>query len=511
MQMNKMSVQPFIYKFQTDQNNYIYDINSNEIIKADETVYDIIDYIGCLSSAEIVQKFKSKYDKLIITECIQSLEEARKDGFFLEQHPTLVSRNIDEVKSAINGKIAMITLETTQNCNLRCRYCVFSDKYPYTRGYYPKYMDFKTAKTAIDYYIAHSLDVIDSDGVAVTFYGGEPLLNFELIKACVEYVKSLEVSKTGKVHYHMTTNGTLLNPEISQFLVDNNFNILISLDINKEYHDRNRVYPDGRGSYETIENNLMLLKEKYPDYYARIRFNSLMCPPYDFLKLQEVISSSDILSGHQIDLGEPSALNSTYYDNFSDEEKDDPVGRQILIRKYIDAITTKNDKGNRIDIMGPDLTLATYLAEHSCIVGIYLRDRRHLIKDFNGRLVPGASCVPGVMRMYVTVDEDIYVCERCGLGNEFYKVGNVSSGIQFDKAIKIINDSFTLYQDECSDCWVCRMCGLCFIYLYDGSGLSTKQKKVYCDSYRNSMHNAIINFCRIMEKNPKAYDSWNEN
>lgn len=132
-----------------------------------------------------------------------------------------------------------LTLQVTQQCNLRCEYCAYSGMYE-NRVHTNKKMDFEMAKKAIDFFIEHSRE---SKDIIVGFYGGEPLLMFPLIKQCVEYIESIVEGK--KISYAMTTNGTLLNDEVADFLAEHEVILSISLDGSKEEHNLHRKFASG--------------------------------------------------------------------------------------------------------------------------------------------------------------------------------------------------------------------------------------------------------------------------
>lgn len=148
---------------------------------------------------------------------------------------------IDYLIGTGSGYRQMI-LEVTSQCNFRCKYCCYSECYEYTHGYTDDYMSFEIAKKAVDLYFNNFREAHKRNPLAepfLGFYGGEPLLNIKLVKDVVNYIKK-EYSDI-IVHYNITTNGYILNENTMKFLVDNDFAILISLDGDKNDHDRNRL------------------------------------------------------------------------------------------------------------------------------------------------------------------------------------------------------------------------------------------------------------------------------
>jgi len=145
------------------------------------------------------------------------------------------------------------TFEVTQKCNLRCKYCIYGGFYPNQRSHSNKEINFETARNAIDYIF----DLVKKNyrqEIIIGFYGGEPLLNFKTVKKIVKY--ATEIFTNRAVRFTMTTNGTLLSNEIINYIIRNNFRILVSLDGPKKIHDSKRIFKNGKGSYEIIINNL---------------------------------------------------------------------------------------------------------------------------------------------------------------------------------------------------------------------------------------------------------------
>ena len=167
-----------------------------------------------------------------------------------------------------------LILQVTQQCNLRCKYCAYSGNY-YNRSHTSNRMDFETAKKAIDFYLKRSEK---ADQLVLSFYGGEPLLEFELIKKCVSYILQRKGDK--KILFTMTTNGTLMTEDVIEFLVKYEFNLMISLDGDKKSHDINRRFKTGKGSFDIILENVSRLKAYNEEYYSKVLFNCVISVMY---------------------------------------------------------------------------------------------------------------------------------------------------------------------------------------------------------------------------------------
>jgi uncharacterized protein len=184
--------------------------------------------------------------------------------------------SVQDIKSCL-VYLPQLVFEVTDACNLRCKYCGYGEFY---EGFDPrkrKNLSLKKACNILDYLAKLWKEYIDSSishPITLGFYGGEPLLNMNLIKNIIQYVESLNI-KVKKFHYNMTTNGLLLD-RYMDYLVEKDFRLLISLDGNEENHSY-RVDHNGKNSHMQIIKNLDLLKQKYPDYFSKyVRFNTVL-------------------------------------------------------------------------------------------------------------------------------------------------------------------------------------------------------------------------------------------
>lgn len=184
-----------------------------------------------------------------------------EQNFFKEYNRCKISNRLNPfVKDIIKNRLKRLTLQVTYNCNLKCKYCFFSDAYTHSKNRNIM-MNEKIAKKSIDYYLAHSKKC---NRYEFSFYGGEPLLNFSLIKYCVDYI--LQKIDGRKIDFYITTNFTILNDEILEFLVNNNFNIAISLDGPEEIHNEFRKFSNNQGSYSVLVENLKYTKKNIVNF-----------------------------------------------------------------------------------------------------------------------------------------------------------------------------------------------------------------------------------------------------
>ena len=228
--------------FKTYKNKYLYDVNTNALmLVSDECFEQIVKY----NDTGIVNNAVKK---------LQGQGYLRKRNNFIMENP-----ETDGLKYSLENDLGTMALQVTQNCNLRCKYCVYSGNYE-NREHSSLRMSRETAYKAIDYLVEHSTN---SENLHLGFYGGEPLLEFELIKDCVEYIRK---ATNKEIIFNITTNCVLLDEEKIDFLYQNDFRVTISLDGPANIHDANRVKLDNSGSFSNVIIAIQVIKNSYFAY-----------------------------------------------------------------------------------------------------------------------------------------------------------------------------------------------------------------------------------------------------
>jgi uncharacterized protein len=267
-------LRPLFIKFQTISGFYVLDSGTNEIIRVNSIVYAIIDDFAIIEDEAIVSKYSDIYDEKQIREAIVALKQISGKRILQTCYPQesfkttglLHDQKRYTFDEFLNTFSRMLTLELTQKCNLDCSYCIFGNAYHRHHSRTLDSISLEIAELAIKYH----LDKYQS-GRTITFYGGEPLLEFELLRHLVLYAEQYcqDIGKDRPM-FGLTTNGTLLNDEIIHFFVEHSFHVLISVDGDRESHDKYRLYKCSKqGSFDTIEKNLCRFIELYPEYQKR--------------------------------------------------------------------------------------------------------------------------------------------------------------------------------------------------------------------------------------------------
>jgi uncharacterized protein len=455
-------MKPVFVPFNTPGGYYIYDGNRNAIIKIEEDDYQ------ALTEA----KKGGDFDNGIV-------KKYQEKGFLMPS--TLKNINHPEtgvLEFHIKNCMEKITLQLTQECNMRCNYCTYSGNYE-NRGHNRKKMTLDTAKKGIDFLLEHSRD---RQTVNIGFYGGEPLLEKALLKECVEYAESRFAQK--KLTFTITTNGTLLDDEIVEYFIAHDFSVMISLDGPREIHDRNRKMANGKGSFDRIMENVKRVQEKYPEFFTKISFNVVLNPENDFQCITDFFSARDVLNSEHVtmnSLADNYAKNLPEYDEkyFSDSAYEQFKLYLWLLKK----ISKKN-------------VSKLFIQDFSRIKQSY--DFLVPIATLPETCHPAGPCLPGVKRPLITVDGKILPCERVNEESEVMALGDVDQGISLEKAKKILNVG-QISANECKTCWCflhCRMCGAAA----DDNHCFSKEKKLRnCVNVKLAVLEKMKNICFLME------------
>ncbi|MDY3936824.1 MAG: thioether cross-link-forming SCIFF peptide maturase [Oscillospiraceae bacterium] len=445
-----------IHQYKFGGYNIVLDICSGSVHAVDDIAYDIIADYQSTDRQTLIEKTASKYPAeplSDIEECYDQITELKNAGkLFCED---TFKPMAGALKAKTSGVIKALCLHIAHTCNLNCSYCFASQgKYHGERAL----MSYEVGKRALDFLVENSGS---RHNLEVDFFGGEPLMNFDVVKKLVEYARSIEKEKNKHFRFTLTTNGVLVDDDVIEFANKEMSNVVLSLDGRKEVHDRYRVDYAGNGSWEKIVPKFQkFVKERGDkDYYMRGTFThanpdfledikTMLDLGFTQLSMEPVVAAAD----------DPSALT----------EEDKP----IVEKQYeeLAKLMLKRDKEGR------PFTFYHYMID--------LKGGPCIYKRISG-------CGSGTEYMAVTPWGDLYPCHQF-VGDEKFKLGDIYNGVT-NKSIQNEFASCNVYaRPDCADCWAKFYCsGGCAANAYHATGSVTGVYKYGCDLFRKRMECAI--------------------
>ncbi|MBQ8316802.1 MAG: thioether cross-link-forming SCIFF peptide maturase [Lachnospiraceae bacterium] len=444
-----------VHQYKNNGYNIVLDVCSGSVHVVDELVYDMIAMFESKSKDEIATEIKNKYKDLYSDE---DIADAYSDICELKEAGQLFTEDVykDVVIDFKKRKtvVKALCLHIAHDCNLACQYC-FADEGSYN-GHPRELMNYEVGKQALDFLIENSGNRVNLE---VDFFGGEPLMNFDVVKRLVEYGRMREKEAGKNFRFTLTTNGVLLNDEIIEFCNKEISNVVLSLDGRKEIHDLMRPTRNGKGSYDVIVDKFKNFVEKRGDksYYVRGTFtrNNL-----DF--------TEDFK--HMVDLG---------FKEISIEPVVSPDECPYSIREEdIDRICEEYDK-LALDIIerhkaGKPITFFHYMLDLNGGPCVYKRL---------------SGCGSGTEYLAVTPQGELYPCHQF-VGIDGFKLGDVYNGIEKTELVEEFKLCNVYAKDKCKDCFARFYCsGGCAAnaYQFHGSildaydiGCKLQQKRVEC-------------------------------
>ncbi len=375
------------------------------------------------------------------------------------------SKNEELKKVQLSDKleIGSLWLGIAHSCNLSCSYC-FANKtnYLYTEN---PLMDYNTAKNAVDFLVANRGN---NKQLNITFFGGEPFLNFDLILKVLDYTKSIESELDVKFSFNLTTNGTLLNKERYELIKDR-INIMISLDGTKEIHDTNRKTKDGRPTWDTIMKNLNELKEHIPKFSVRV---TICKEDIDMIQIYNTLK----------DMGFTYIFMTDMVPNSSNQKSVEDFNINKLKRNYKKLYK---------------YLLDNYSAEN----GIYLRSFTNLIESIFYEAKNYFCCTTGISAYYVTPLGDLYPCGRMIDDSKKFMFGNVNTGDVDFSITSLLKTNHIFNKRKCSKCWAKYLCGSqCYGDIFESSGDIFEPNKNFCSMQKFKIKMAGYSIKQLKER-----------
>ena len=443
-----------IHQYKSNGYNIVLDVESGAVHVVDDITYDVISLYEENSADEIVSKLKSSYNEDEIRECISEVKELVEDGQLFTED--IYEPFVEKFKEKRQTVVKALCLHIAHDCNLACKYCFAEEGEYHGRR---ALMSFEVGKKALDFLVANSGNRVNLE---VDFFGGEPLMNWDVVKQLVAYGRSLEKPNNKKFRFTLTTNGVLLNDEVMEFVNKEMSNVVLSLDGRKEVNDRMRPFRTGKGSYDLIVPKFQKLAESrnQTNYYIRGTFTR------NNLDFSEDVKHFADLGFKQMSI-EP--VVGPEEDPYSIREQDLPQIMEEydkLALEYIDRYKKRN--GFNFFHFMIDLT------QGPCVY-----------KRLSG-------CGSGTEYLAVTPWGDFYPCHQF-VGNEDFLMGNVDEGITKPEIVKEFGNCNVYSKEKCKNCFAKFYCsGGCAANSYNFHGTINDAYDIGCEMQRKRVECSIM-------------------
>lgn len=404
-----------IHKYNMNGYNIVVDVNGGAVHVVDDVTYRVLDFYEDKNLEEIISLLADEFDRQKIEESYNEIEELVKEGLLYtedeyEFHPSFVNRE---------PVVKALCLNVAHDCNLKCKYC-FAKQGDF--GGNAELMSLDVGKKAMDFLVANSGNRRNLD---IDFFGGEPLMNWEVVKELVKYGREIEKPAGKNMRFTITTNGVLLDDEKIDFINEHMHNVVLSLDGRKEINDQMRLTINDRGSYDTIVPKFQKLvsqrpKDKY--YYVRGTFTR---DNLDF--------SKDI--NHFADLG----FELTSIEPVVDDESNPFALREEDLPKIFEEYESYAAELAQRQLEGEKLKFFHFMID--------LNQGPCVIKRITG-------CGAGNEYLSIVPNGDIYPCHQF-VGKEEFVMGNVHEDeITLPESMReMFREAHVYNKESCKTCW----------------------------------------------------------
>jgi uncharacterized protein len=463
------------HRFEGAGQEFLYLVPSGGIVALDGMTSEILQHLeqAPLSSEDLIGRLSSDgYSSSEVAECIHELYEVKaiRNG----QKEYAKSEPLPE-----SFPLQTIVLNVTNQCNLSCQYCYeFGEDKVATPEGKPKFMAWETAKSSVNYLFAESQG---RKSVHITFFGGETLMNFPLLKQVVTYARSQAQELKVNIDFSLTTNATLLSPTIIEYLAENAIGVTVSMDGPKEMQDKFRVFSNGRGSYDIIKPKVqnLLATHKTRPIAARVTMTS---GAMDVKKIYQHLK-------HELGFYE--------------------VG--------FAPVTTAPDRLYSINEPGMDSVLEQFSELADEYLEFALRGEHHgfsNVSDTLSELHQGVNkslpCGAGLGMVGVGPSGDIAPCHRF-VDSDQHVLGNVTTGIDKEKQNAFLSRGNIDTKYDCHECWARPLCaGGCHHEAFVRYGDTGHANLHYCDWIRGWTDKCLQVYGAIAAQNPSFLDHFSE-
>jgi uncharacterized protein len=481
---------PLAILFQTESKGYIYDTGTNRILACSDHEYSLLQNLMAMDIREGLRKTQASWPMDEFLRALNGVTAAIEGKNILKTKKATqfgLSAHYGDLEGFITGHLHMIILELTERCNLRCGYCIYGPQFTQKRNHGTKDMSPETAFRAIDLLGRNSRYKKD---IGLTFYGGEPLLRFPFLQACVDHARHTLSEK--ELSFSMTTNATLLTPQMAEFLANEGFGVHVSLDGPEDIHDRHRKDANGTGSFKRTTSGLRILFDAYRDQKQKISLSMVYSPPFSEEKISQIarlwdecpwipkdiaisfsyaqgtLPSKENLEHRQWDYSLIEWVTKSFVETYKNCVKAHPIASQFIERKLTGLV------------------------------------QRPILTAPDGKYHLNGCCIPAERKLFVSVDGTLFLCERIGIAPE---IGTVHTGVDIERVRGIyVKEYEEKSLPKCSECWALRLCDICYVQAYYDGRFDIDLKSGYCWAQRQIALACLKLYCSLLEINEFGLD-----
>lgn len=453
--MNK----PFVKMFEICTGYYFYDIGKNCIMAVNRGVYRYIQEL-CKYGYEVFEdKYKDNQDVDYLT-----IKRLRQKNYLSNNKPVEIYHPYtDFAEEYVNSNLNNLILQVTQMCNFNCAYCPYAGNGKFDRGHYNKAMPWDIAQRAVDLLIKNSRN---SKELSIGFYGGEPLLEYQLIQKVVRYSK--EKAGIKNLQFGMTTNGYMITDEMVDFFKKYGFSITISFDGPQHIHDKNRTLgANGKGTFQQVYKNMKKMKEKGLSF----GINAVWDTEEAFDQVTNFFDSDPLFSGINMTLNQVmTGRIDTGYSVSAESKYSEDV---FVVKAYLNYLglykqLTQKEKDYAIEAYENTARL--------------LKEQEKMPRQFHH----GGPCMPGQLKLFVDIYGDFFPCERISGKSKVMRIGSVDSGFDMVQIKKILNIG-KITEQECKECWAMHLCSICSMWADNDENAFCKKIKLNRCNYTRAL------------------------
>lgn len=482
----------------SNANSYLYDSENQYIVNIHPVIKQIawMDKNGLLEKNEQRKHLSEKFPQLTESD----LSFYLRKYFFLKENQFFQENSIQELLSArLTPKtvedqlpnVDHLLFQVTADCNLQCRYCCYGELYENPEPHRTGSLSFEQAKKVVDYLVPYwnsNRNISYQNKIIIGFYGGEPLVNFSLIKQIVEYVQTIRLKNQATFTFNMTTNSLLLD-RYMDFLVEHDFSLLFSLDGN-EIHDYLRVDKNNKPTFKRVFANIKKFQQIYPGFFKQnVQFNSL---------LNNQSNLEDIFSFIKQEFDKTPMIGSLSTHGLRTDKMDD-------FKKIFKSYQESEELGEKLGSRSIRNKNAGYFFYYH-LQNAYRQYYEILMRNKKPeKKIPTGTCLPFWKKMFISSSGEIYACERIGLE---HILGYVKEEVKldFEGIANLYNRYFDFIQKQCNECYQADFCSECLFQFHFKNG------NPVCNNWQSASEHEkyLAKIIESLENNPASFDDINK-